>query len=446
MKIIVAGAGEVGTHLAKMLSYEGHDLTVLDIKTDSLRNIDLSLDLLTVDGSAISVSGLKEAKVDEADLFIAVTHFQEMNLASALMAKKLGAKKTVARIKDPEYLQSKNQEMFRELGIDSLVYPQQLAALEIVNFIKQAATREVYTFSGGKVSLFVLKLDENAPIVNKNLVEAAKITPEFDYRAVAITRDSQTIIPRGHDEFKNGDLIYVVSNQKGVSNLLKYSGKKRLEINNIMILGGSRIGRSTAAELENQFDVKLIEIDKRKCIKLADRLYNTLIVNGDGRNTDLLVEEGIRKMDAFIACTGNSETNILSCQLAKRLGVKKTIAEVENLDYIDLAQSMGIDTVVNKKFTAASHIYKFTLTAEVSAVQYLTQTDAEVLEFVVKEGSKITDHLLNRTMFPKEAIIGGVVRGQKGFIAKGATQILPGDKVIVFTLPSAISQVEKFFQ
>jgi len=446
MKIVIAGAGEVGSHLAKMLAYGGHDITVIDIKQENLREIDLHLDLLTIEGSAISLSVLQEANVDEADLFIAVTHYQEMNIASAILAKKIGAEKTIARIKDPDYLKTKNQRMFQEMGIDSLIYPQQLAAYEIVNFIKQASTREVFDFADSKLSLFVIKLDEKAPIINKTLLEAAALDKMYDYRAVAITRNMQTIIPRGHDKFQVGDLIYVVTTKKGVDSILKYTGKKKLDINNVMVLGGSRIGRATALELENSFDVKLIEIDKKKAVRLADQLYNTLVINGDGRNTDLLVEEGIRKMDAFIAVTGNSETNILSCILAKRLGVQKTIAEVENIDYIDLAESMEIDTIINKKMTAASYIYKFTLNAEVQTVKRLTQTEAEVLEFVVKEGCKITGKTLKETEFPKDAIIAGIVRKKKGFIANGSTQIIPEDRVVVFCLPAAISTVEKFFE
>lgn len=446
MKIVIAGAGEVGSHLAKMLAYGGHDITVIDINQENLREIDLHLDLLTIEGSAISLTALQEANVDQTDLFIAVTHYQEMNISSAILAKKMGAEKTIARIKDPDYLKPKNQRMFQEIGIDSLIYPQQLAAIEIVNFIKQASTREVFDFAENKLSLFVIKLDENAPIIDKTLFEAAEMDKMYDYRAVAITRNMQTIIPRGSDKFNIGDLIYVVTTKKGIDSILKFTGKKKLEINNVMILGGSRIGRATALELENSFDVKLIEIDKKKAIRLADQLYNTLVINGDGRNTDLLVEEGIRKMDAFIAVTGNSETNILSCILAKRLGVKKTIAEVENIDYIDLAESMEIDTIINKKMTAASYIYKFTLNAEVQTAKRLTQTEAEVLEFVAKEGCKITENTLKETDFPKDAIIAGVVRKKKSFIANGATQIESGDRVVVFCLPAAISTVEKFFE
>lgn len=446
MKIIIAGAGEVGSHLARMLSYEGHDLTVIDNDSAALANLQLHLDLLTVSGSALSLSVLEQANVVATDLFIAVTMFQEMNISSAIMAKKLGAKQTIARVKDLEFLRPANEAMFKELGIDQLVYPQKLAAMEIVNFVKQASTREVFDFADGQLSLFVIKLDANAPIINHTLLSAGAMTKKLDFRAVAITRNAQTIIPRGHDIFLVGDIIYVVTTKAGITLLLNYTGQKRVNINNIMILGGSRIGRLTAFELENQFNVKLIEIDPAKATKLAEKLYNTLIISGDGRNTDLLIEEGIRKMDAFIAVTGDSETNILSCLLARRLGVKKTIAEVENFDYMDLAQNIGIDTLVNKKIVAASQIYKHTLNAQVSTVKHLTQTEAEVLEFMVKEGSLITRKPLNQTDFPKDAIIGGIVRGNDVFIAKGSTVVQPKDKVLIFAMPSAVATVEHFFE
>jgi trk system potassium uptake protein len=446
MKILIAGAGEVGTHLAKMLSYEGHDLTIIDIKQAELKNVDLHLDLLTIDGSALSFDTLKEAKVEEKDLFIAVTHFPEMNIASAIIAKKLGAKKCIARVRHSEHLKQVNRQLFRELGIDSVVYPQQLAAQEIYNFLKQAATREVFDFSNGKISLFVIKLNNEAPIVGKNLFETGNMQKELDFRAVAILRNNTTIIPRGSDVFMENDQIYVVSNRKRLSSLLDFTGKHEVNINNIMILGGSRTGKATALLLENHFDVKLIEQDEKQAERLANDLANTLVVCGDGRNTDLLVEEGIRKMDAFVAVTGNSETNILACQLAKRLGVKKTIAQVENVDYLDLAENMNIDTIINKKFIAASHIYKHTFNVEVSEVKYLNQTDAEVLEFIVNDDCKIISAPLNQIDFPKDAIIGGVVRGSDAFIAKGASQILPKDRVLVICRPHVVSDVQKFFE
>ncbi len=445
MKIIIAGAGEVGQHIAKMLSKEKHDIIVIDSDKENLKNVDSHFDLLTINGSASSISVLKEAKIKSADLFIAVTNFEDVNIVSAILAKKLGAKKTIARIDKKEHLLLTNRQHFADLGIDLLICPEELAAKEIVGLLKQTGTTEIFEFSDKKLLLFVIKLDENASIINKTLVEAAKIDKTFNYRAVAITRNTQTIIPRGDDKFLINDLIYVITNKAGIKSLLKYSGKKRFHIHNIMIIGGSRIGRRTAKDLEYHFNIKLIEINKDKSPLLADFLEKTLVITGDGSNIDLLTEEGIKNMDAFIAVTGNSETNILTCLLAKKLGVKKTIAEIENIDYIDLAENIGIDTIINKKLITASHIFQFTMKAEVSSLKCLTGADAEVLEFVVHKNSKITKKTLKFMDFPEDAIIGGVVRGNNSYIAKGDTLIEEQDKVVVFALPSAIRKVEKFF-
>jgi trk system potassium uptake protein TrkA len=445
MKIIVAGAGEVGTHLAKMLSSEFHDITVIDPDVESLKSIDSNLDLLTMTGSATSFEILKEAKVKKADLFIAVTYSEETNITAAIIAKKLGAKKTIARVNNYEYIEPENISHFTRLGIDYLIYPERIAAREIVNLLGQGEIFESVDFSGGKLSLYVLKLDEKAPVINQTLIDVIKHNRHIEFRAVAIARNGKTIIPRGNDTFQLNDLVYVVTNKSGIRDVLKYSGKKKIEIKNIMILGGSRIGKRVAKSLENRFNIKLIEIDKNKSAQLADHLSNSLIINGDGTNIDLLNQEGLSNMDTFIAVTGNSETNILSCLLAKKMGVKKTIAEIENIDYIDLGESMGIDTIINKKLITASRIFKFTMSAEVETMKCLTGSDADVLEFVAREDSKITKESLRNIDFPKDAIVGGIIRGNKSFIATGDTIIEADDRVVVFALPSAVKKLDNLF-
>ena len=444
MEIIIAGAGEVGTHLAKMLSNEFHDIVVIDPDGESLKSIDSNLDILTITGSATSFEILKEANVKKADLFISVTHSEEVNINAAMIAKKLGAKKTIARVDNNEYIEPENISHFTGLGIDYLIYPERIAAREIVNLLGQAETFEAVDFSGGKLSLYVLKLNENALVLNKSLIELTK-NKEIEFRVVAISRNGKTIIPRGHDQFLLNDLVYVVTNKAGIKDVLKYSGKKKIDIKNVMILGGSRIGKRVAKSLENNCNIKLIEINKEKSTKLADFLSNTLVINGDGRNIDLLKEEGLSNMDTFIAVTGNSETNILSCMLAKKMGVKKTIAEIENIDYIDLGESMKIDTIINKKLITAGRIFKFTMSAEVETMKCLTGSDADVLEFVAKKDSKITKANLRNIEFPKDAIVGGVIRGKKGFIAIGDTHIQADDRVVVFALPSAVKKLDNFF-
>lgn len=444
MKIIVAGAGEVGTHLAKMLSSEFHDITVIDPNAESLKSIDSNLDLLTITGSATSFKTLKEANIKKANLFIAVTYSEETNITAAIIAKKLGAKKTIARVDNYEYIEPENISHFIHLGIDYLIYPERIAAREVVSLLGQGEIFESVDFSGGKLSLYVLKLDEKALVLNQSLKDIAK-DKNIDFRAVAISRNGKTIIPGGNDQFQLHDLAYVVTNRAGVKNVMKYSGKKKIDIKNIMILGGSRIGKRVAKSLENRFNIKLIEIDKNKSAQLADHLNNSLVINGDGRNIDLLNQEGLANMDTFIAVTGNSETNILSCLLAKKMGVKKTIAEIENIDYIDLGESMGIDTIINKKLVTASKIFRFTMSAEVETMKCLTGSDADVLEFVAKENSKITNEILRKIDFPKDAIVGGIIRGKKSFIATGDTKVQAEDRVVVFALPSAVKKLDTLF-
>ncbi|MBT4401210.1 MAG: Trk system potassium transporter TrkA [Bacteroidetes bacterium] len=446
MKIIIAGAGEVGTYLAKMLSIERHEIVVIDTDNERLNSLDSHLEVMTIRGSSASIETLKEAEVCKSDLFISVTPTEELNITSSILSKKLGACKTIARIDNPEYLKSTHKELFKGMGIDSLIYPEQLAAKEVVGLLNQSGTTEVVDFSGGKLTLIVVRLGDNAPIINRTLLEATQLNKGLSYRAVAITRDGNTIVPRGNEVFKVNDVVYVITNQTGISKLMKFSGKQKFHIRNIMIVGGSRIGAQTARVLQNRSNIKLIEIDRAKSFDLADNLDKTMVIRGDGSDMDLLVEEGIKEMDAFIAVTGNSETNILSCLQAKKLGVKKTIAEVENIEYIRLAENIGIDSMINKKFIAASHIFGFTMNALISSVKCLTGTDAELLEIRPNEGSEITKAPLKDLNFPDEAIVGGIIRGKSGFIASGDTLIRPSDKVIVFTLPSAIPRVERFFK
>lgn len=445
MKIIIAGAGEVGKHLAKMLSQENNDIVVIDPDEERIKEIESNLDILTIEGSATSVEILKEAEARNADLFIAVTHYEEVNIVSAILGKKFGAHQAIARIDNMEYLLPLHRDMFNQLGIDYLIYPELLAAREIISLIHQAGTTDFYDFTGGKLSLYVIRLDEESPIIGNSLYEVTDNDKDVDFRAIAITRDNQTIIPRGDDRFHLNDTVYVIANKHGMSELSRFTGKEELDVKNVMILGGSRIGKRTAQALEKTFNIKLIEINRDKCEQLADFLENTLIINGDGRDIDLLTEEGLQEMDVFIAVTGSSETNILSCQLAKKMGVPRIIAEVENMDYIPLAESIGIDSIINKKLITASRIFRFTTSAEVSDIKCLTGTEAELLEFIVNKGAKITSAPLKDVNFPKHAIVGGVIRGKHSFIAKGDTWIKPNDRVVVFTLPEARTKVEKFF-
>jgi len=446
MRIVIAGAGEVGTHLAKMLSNEQHDIVIIDPEENRLKPINSSLDVMTRLGSATSLNLLKDTLGKKTDLFIAVAHLEDTNITAAILAKRLGAVKTIARIDNREYLEHTTREFFKSLGIDSLIYPELIAAKQVLGLLHETGTTEFMEFSGGMLSLYVQKLEKNAPVVNKTLREVTfELKNITNNRTVAIKRNDDTIIPRGDEVFKEGDLVFVVSTKEGIKEMMKFTGKENFIAKRIMILGGSRIGRRVAQSLQKKCFIKLIDYDVAKCEELADNLENTLVIQGDGRNANLLIQEGISQKDVFVAVTGNSETNILACLLATKLGVKKTIAEVENVEYINLAENSGIDTIINKKLAAASRIFRHTTNPNVTQVKCMTGTDAEVFEYRVPENSKIVKGKLRDIHFPKGAIIGGGTRDGKPFIATGDTVIKPNDKVMVFTLPHAIEKMSKFF-
>ena len=446
MRIVIAGVGEVGMYLAEMLNRGNHDVVIIDPVKEKLTEIATYYDLMTVQGTATSLVTLQQAEVGKADLFIAVTRTQEANIISAILAKKLGAKKTIARIDNNEYVLDEHRKIITELGIDSLVYPEILASNEIVNIIHNPGILKSIEFASGNLTLFSLRVHNHTPIANKTLIEINKEYSDLRARVVAISRDKHTIIPRGGDVIMPGDIIFVVVESSDRDKVRDILSLEKIDVKNIMILGGSRIGIKTAQALENDFYVKLFEKDREKSVMLADILQKTLVIQAEARTADFLIDEGIERVDAFIAVTGNSEINILTSLLAKQLGVKLTIAEVENNDYLQLARKMDIDYLINKKLIAASHIFAHTISASVITVQTFTETQAEVLEFQVPEGAKITRKPLKDIDFPKGAIIGGGERNGKSFIAVGDTQIQPGDHVLVFALPDVIEKVAKFFK
>ena len=444
MKIVIAGAGEMGSHLARMLSGNGHDITVIDSDQKLLSEVGSLADVITVEGDSTVFAVLRQAEVRKCDLFIAVNHEENANIVSAMLAKKLGAKKSIARIDNNEYLEPNNKEMFIDMGIDYLFYPEKVAAREVINLLGHTSTTEYVDFSSGKLSLVVFRLDPTSPLVGRVPVGFQEETP-LSYRTVAISRNGQTIIPREGEQFMEGDTVYVIARQDAVHEVMEFSGQSNIEINNLMILGGSRIGIRIATELQDEINIKLVDYNAEKAYRLAEMLDKTLIINEDGRNTDAMMEEGLSNMDAFVAVTGRSETNILAAMLAKRMGVKKVIAEVENLNYINLAESIGIDTIINKKLVTASNIFRFTMSTDVQAIKCLTGSDAEVLEFIVKPNSPATKVRIRDLGLPEDAIIGGIVRGDKVFIAVDNMEINPYDRVVVFSMPGSVGKVGRYF-
>lgn len=445
MKIVIVGAGEVGSHLARMLSGTGHDITVVDSDAKQLEGISEVSDVVTIEGDPTTFATLKRASVRKADLLIAVHQQENINILSAMLGKQLGAKKVISRIDNNEYLEPGNKEMFVGMGIDYLFYPEKTAAQEVINLIRHTSTTEYVDFSGGRMSLVVFRLASNSPLVGKTMLQIAPDPSALYYRIVAIAREDETIIPHGDDRALEGDTLYVVTSHDYVGHVQELSGQASVEIKNMMIIGGSRIGVQIATALQEHIDIKLVEYNPEEAYRLAELLDKTLIINADGRNTDAMMEEGINKMDAFVAVTNRSETNILTAMLAKKLGAKKVIAEVENLNYITLAESIGIDTVINKKQLTASNIFRFTMNTDVQAVKCLTGTDAEVLEFIVKPGSPATRTTIRHLGFPATATIGGIVRNERVHMAVGETRIVAYDRVVVFAKPEARSLVGKFF-
>jgi trk system potassium uptake protein TrkA len=330
------------------------------------------------------------------------------------------------------------------LGINELIYPESLAAKEIVSSVKLTGTRQLFEFSGGKLILMGIKIREYAPIVNQTLEQLAPVLKNIV--AVAINRKHENIIPDGRDMIRNGDIVYFVTDRATQNQVFELTGKELYAVKNIMFLGGSRIAQKTMEKLGDQYNIKVIEENKERCHLLANKFDNALVINGDGRNFDLLRTEGLSKMDAFIATTGSSEVNMLSCHLAKIEGIKRTVAEVENFALMSTAESMDIGAIINKKLIAASYIYRFTLNAEISNVKCLTSSDAEVFEFIAKPDTKITQKPVKDLNFPVEAKIGGIIRGDSGYVAQGNMQIREGDKVVVFTLPTGIKKLERFFK
>lgn len=452
MKIVIEGAGQVGSYLAKTLSREANEIAVIDSDPARLSQLTAIADVVAVQGIPSSIKVMKSAGVGTCDLFIAVNPFvpQDVNIVSALLAKKLGAKKVTARLEDEEYLSPENKLMFKEMGLDLMFFPERIAAEEIGDMLKRSASTDSMDFAHGKLQMAVFKLEENSPLIDMNLGEFASQTSAdgLQFRIIAIARGDDTIIPTANTSFQYHDLVFTVTKREGMPVLLKYFGKDNIEVDRIMVLGGSEIAEQLAKTIGRQVsEIKIIERDKERCLDLIGMLpSNVTVVNGDGRNSDVLAEEDIKSYDAFAALTGSDETNVLASVIAKKFGVERVIAQVENVEYIRLAEDLGVDTVINKKLLTAARMLKFTLSGKARTVKYMAGTKAEVLEYTVAPGSAITRSALKNSGFPRNAIVGGVIRGNDAFIAVGDTVIEAYDRVAVFALPEAVKEVDKFFK
>lgn len=446
MKIIIAGAGEIGYHLAKLLSMESHDIYVIDQNAQRLNHLNTHIDVFTKKGDAASIHLLKEVGISDADLLVAVTESQNTNLTIAGIGKSLGVKKTIARISNTEYLSTKEIN-FSDVGIDYMISPEELAANEIEVLIKETAFNDKFEFERGELSVLGAKLSSKSSIVGST-VQEINSNYTFDFIVIAVKRESssEVIIPKGDTVFEINDQVYFSVPRESLGKIHELVDHKKIGVKDVMIVGGGRIGRKMARRLcHKNLRVKLIEEDREKCFELSDELNSTLVIHGDGRDIELLEEESLDNMDAFIAVTGNSETNIMTSLVAKSKGVKKAIALVENMNYMDISQTIGVDTLINKKILAASVIFKHVRKGRVLALANLHNVEAEVLEFFVRRNTKITEHKIKDLNLPEHTVLGGVVRSGKALMTFGDFTIQPGDRALVFCLPDAIPQVENLF-
>ena len=445
MKIIIAGAYAIGTYLAKLLSRNKQDIILIDDNAENLERVGRDYDLMTIEASPTSIKALKEAGVKDTDLFIAVTPSETANLTACAMAHKLGAKKTVSKVDNPEYIAPQSQDLFHEVGVNSIIYPEMLAAKDIINGLKMSWVRQRWDVHDGALVMLGIKLRENCKILDKPLREISG--PDDPYHVVAIRRHFETIIPGGNDTLKLYDLAYFMTTKDYIPYIRKIVGKEQyVDVKNVMIMGGGRTAVRAVKTMPEYMDVKVIEKDPARC-EVLNELFDEdkLVINGDGRDTALLVEEGIHNTQAFVALTSNAETNILACLTAKQMGVRKTVAAVENFDYVDMAVSLDIGTIVNKKAIAAGHIYQMLLDANVDNVKFLMTVNADVAEFIPVQGSKITRKPIKDINIPKGMTIGGLVRGEEGMLVSGNTQIEAGDIVVVFCYEVDKKKVEKLF-
>ena len=446
MKIIIAGAYAIGTHLAKLLSRNNQDIVLIDEDEERLASVSSDYDLMTLHASPSGIKTLKDAGAGNADLYIGVTPDENLNMNSCIIAKALGTKKTVAKVNNYEFIDPEPKEFLAKVGVDSLIYPENLAAHDIVNGLKMSWVRQRWDVHDGALIMLGIKLRETCQILDEPLKDLCK--PESPYHIVAVKRGDETIIPRGDDVLKIYDMAYFMTTRNYIPYIRKLVGKEPyVYVKNVMVMGGGRTALRAVQMMPEYMSTKIIETDEKRCEHINELIDTdkVMVINGDGRDIPLLVEEGIKNTQAFVALTGNAETNILACLTAKRMGVRKTIAMVENMDYVKMAESLDIGTIINKKAIAASHIYQMMLDADVANTRFLMTANADVAEFTAQEGSKVTKKKVFELGLPAGTTIGGLVRNGEGHLVSGGSQIEAGDIVVVFCHNVNMSKLEKFF-
>lgn len=448
MKILIAGAGEVGYELSRMLSQEKHDVTVLDMRKKCNQRVSDNLDVLTVEGNATSPKALVEAGAGNADLMVAVTSSDEVNIIASMMAKRLGVNKVIARVRNDELTQSDSPILPSELGIDLIIHPEEAAATDIFQLVKRASASDVVPLADGKLQLIGLRIEAQSEIAGKTLEEIAQNSIKLPFRVVAISRRGTTIIPRGHNRLMPMDHIFIITHTEHLKTFIKLTGHSDQPLKKILIAGGNAIGRMLANKLlkdSKYWQIKLIEPQLERAIAIANENRNLLVLNGDPTDPNLLITEGVQEMDAFVSVTDDEESNIISCLMAKHLEVKKTVALVSKSQYVPLSQTIGIDAIVNVKSSASDEIHRQIRQVMMLTVKALHGIKAEIIEVVAGSNCKMLKDPIHKLKLPEGIVIGAVVRGDESIIVTGGTVIQKGDRVIILALPSAIEKVEKLF-
>ena len=445
MNIIIAGDGEVGFYLAKSLTELNHNITVVDPNSELLKRLETETDLMTVAGSSTSPKVLAEAGIDDCDLFLAVLHDESINLMSCVLAKRLKAKRTLARISNAELLSPRHRDMMRDLGVDDMVCPERIAAKEITNLLNNSVAQEFFAFSGGLLSMYLIRLESDSPVVGHSVQQLTQLYSTLQVRIVAILRHGQTIIPHADTVLQQGDMTYLISRPNQMDSIKQVAGQTDVKVRKAIIVGASRIGRFASSVLEDNIRITLLEESRPRCEEAAALLNKTLIINGDATDIELLKGEGLADADAFIAVTDSSETNVLTCLHAKRLGVRRTIALVENTGFISLSQDIGIDTIINKRLITASYISRLIVKGDAVSSKWLSGTNAELIEFNVGKWAPATRHLIRDLHVPQGATIGGIIRGGESILPTRDTQIKYKDRVVVFAFPKVVEQVSALF-
>jgi trk system potassium uptake protein TrkA len=443
MRVIIVGAGEVGYQVAKFLTYEGVDVVIIDRDGNKLRKISEELDIATIEAEGSDPSAFKEAGADKADLLLAVTNSDETNMIACLLGKAMfNIKRKIARIRNPDYYFNKELLGKANLDIDPAINPELEAAEAVSKLIENPFASEIVEFEQGKIKVIGFKIPQDSFIKGKKL-KSLRVFLNRDFIIGAIERDENVLIPTGEDFIHEGDIVYVPIPKEQVQEVAQSLGVLGKPAKKIMILGGGRLGYYIASKMENRADIKIIEKDAERCKFLSKHLSKALILHGDGADKQLLNEENISNMDIYIACSNNDELNIMASLLAKKFGVKKVISIINRTDYISLAHNLGIQSVLSPRLITASIILRYLRRGEVLSLTAIAENKAEIIEIVVTERSSIAGRTLKEGIFPRNSILGAIIRDDKIIIPSGDDFIRKGDKLIIFTLKDSIREIEK---